>query len=103
MRFSELGMRQDEGRKVFDCPQISVTDVLNEEIEVLDFIPGLTTQHGDGRALIRVRTSDGREGKFFTASKTLCGALEQVRAEMLPFTTVIRCVRCGASKMYRFT
>lgn len=45
-RFSELGIKQQDDRKIFNCQQVSITDVLNSEIEVIDFIPGMKTQHG---------------------------------------------------------
>lgn len=37
-RFSELGIKQQDDRKIFNCQQVSITDVLNSEIEVIDFI-----------------------------------------------------------------
>lgn len=33
-RFSELGIKQQDDRKIFNCQQVSITDVLNSEIEV---------------------------------------------------------------------
>ncbi len=62
-RFSELGIKQQDDRKIFNCQQVSITDVLNSEIEVIDFIPGMKTQHGEGRYLIKF-TQNGTEGKF---------------------------------------
>lgn len=53
-RFSELGIKQQDDRKIFNCQQVSITDVLNSEIEVIDFIPGMKTQHGEGRYLIKL-------------------------------------------------
>lgn len=43
-RFSELGIKQQDDRKIFNCQQGSITDVLNSEIEVIDFIPGMKTR-----------------------------------------------------------
>lgn len=43
-RFSELGIKQQDDRKIFNCQQVSITDVLNSEIEVIDFIPENTTR-----------------------------------------------------------
>lgn len=69
-RFSELGIKQQDDRKIFNCQQVSITDVLNSEIEVIDFIPGMKTQHGEGRYLIKF-TQNGTEGKFFTNSSAI--------------------------------
>ena len=44
-RFSELGVTVDDGRKIFNCQQVSITDILNSEIEVLDFLPDVKTKH----------------------------------------------------------
>lgn len=46
-RFSELGIKQQDDRKIFNCPQVSVTDILNSEIEVIDYLPDVKTKHGE--------------------------------------------------------
>lgn len=38
-RFSELGIKQQDDRKIFNCQQVSITDVLNSEIEVYRLYP----------------------------------------------------------------
>lgn len=102
-RFSELGIRSDD-RTIFNCQQVSVTDVLNSEIEVLGYLPDVKTQHGEGRCLIHFkRLDDGSEGKFFTNSSALKGVLSQVNEEDFPFITTIRAVKCGNGKIYQFT
>lgn len=79
-RFSELGIKQQDDRKIFNCQQVSITDVLNSEIEVIDFIPGMKTQHGEGRYLIKF-TQNGTEGKFFTNSSAIKSVLDQIPKE----------------------
>lgn len=102
-RFSELGIQVDD-RTIFNCQQVSITDILNSEIEVLGFLPDVKTKHGEGRCLIHFRnTDDGFEGKFFTNSTTLKSALAQVNEEDFPFITVIKAVKCGNGKIYQFT
>lgn len=103
-RFCELGITQQDNRKIFNCQQVSITDILNSEIEVIDFLPDVKTQHGDGRYLVYYRTTDsGEEGKFFTNSQALKSCLNQVRAEDFPFITVIKATKCGKGKIYQFT
>jgi len=103
-RFSELGITQQEDRKIFNCRQVSIEDILNVEIEVIDFVSDVKTQHGDGRALILYQTSDGsEEGKFFTNSMSLKSALLQVSSDDLPFITIIKATKCGKGKIYQFT
>lgn len=102
-RFSELGIQVDD-RTIFNCQQVSITDILNSEIEVLGFLPDVKTKHGEGRCLIHFRnTDDGFEDKFFTNSTTLKSALAQVNEEDFPFITVIKAVKCGNGKIYQFT
>ncbi len=103
-RFSELGIKQEDSRKIFNCQQVSITDILNNEIEVIDFLPDVKTQHGEGRYLVHYRMEDsGEEGKFFTNSQALKSCLDQVREEDFPFITVIKATKCGKGKIYQFT
>lgn len=101
-RFDELGIRQEEDRKMFDCQQVSISEVINCEIEVLDFIPNITTSYGDSRSLVHYR-HDGKEGKFFTNSTAIKNALNQIPKAEFPFITTIRCIKCGNGKIYQFT
>jgi hypothetical protein len=101
-RFGELGIKQQDDRKIFNCPQVSVTDILNSEIEVIDFLPDVKTKHGEGRYLVEY-IQDGSEGKFFTNSSALKSVLEQIPKTEFPFVTTIRCIKCGNGKIYQFT
>ena len=53
-RFSELGIEIDADRHIFPVPQVSITDILNCEIEILDFESGAKTQHGSDLSLIHI-------------------------------------------------
>ena len=101
-RFSELGIKQQDDRKIFNCQQVSITDILNSEIEVLVYIPDMKTQHGEGRYLIHYR-ENGTEGKFFSNSGALKSVLDQIPKEEFPFITTIRYTKCGNGKIYQFT
>lgn len=48
-RFSELGVSVEAGSNIFPVQQVSITDILNSEIEVLDYEAGVRTQHGENR------------------------------------------------------
>lgn len=103
-RFSELGVVVDDGKKIFNCQQVSITDILNSEIEVLGFLSDVKTKHGEGRYLVHYKTTDGsEEGKFFTNSQSLKNALSQIKEEDFPFITVIKATKCGKGKIYQFT
>lgn len=103
-RFSELGIKPADNGKVFNCQQVSITDILNSEIEILDFQANLHTAHGEGRYLIHFRMVDGSlEGKFFTNSTNLKSCLDQIEEQDFPVITTIRAVKCGKGKIYQFT
>ena len=57
-RFSDLGVTVDAGSNIFQVQQVSITDILNSEIEVLDFESGVRTQHGENRYVVKIK-SDG--------------------------------------------
>lgn len=63
-KFSELGVTVQDERKMFNCSQVSISDVLNCEIIVEDFIPDVKTSHGEGRYLVKFKHSNGADGKF---------------------------------------
>lgn len=70
-KFSELGVTVQDERKMFNCSQVSISDVLNCEIIVEDFIPDVKTSHGEGRYLVKFKHSNGADGKFFTNAASL--------------------------------
>lgn len=59
-RFSDLGVTVDAGNNIFQVQQVSITDILNSEIEVLDFESGVRTQHGENRYVVKIK-SDGKD------------------------------------------
>lgn len=63
-KFSELGVTVQDERKMFNCSQVSISDVLNCEIIVEDFIPDVKTSHGEGRYLVKFKHSNGADGSF---------------------------------------
>lgn len=103
-RFSDLGVTVDAGSNIFQVQQVSITDILNSEIEVLDFESGVRTQHGENRYVVKIK-SDGRECKFFTNSTPIKEALEKIPHTEFPFLTTIRAKKLGVgnSKMYYLT
>jgi hypothetical protein len=103
-RFSELGVSVEAGSNIFPVQQVSITDILNSEIEVLDYEAGVRTQHGENRYVVKIK-ADGKECKFFTNSTPIKEALEKISHEDFPFITVIRAKKLGMgnSKMYYFT
>ena len=101
-RFAELGITINDDRKMFNCPQVTISDIVNCEIEIIDFIPGLKTAHGENRFLIHFRHC-GVEGKFFTSARHIRESLEQVENNDFPFLATIKSQKCGSNKIYIIT
>lgn len=103
-RFADLGIKLDNERKIYNCEQVSITDILNTEIEVIDYLSDVKTKHGEGRHLVHFKHTDtGVEGKFFTNAVSLKGVLDKVQQEDFPFITVIKAQKCGNGKLFQFT
>lgn len=101
-KFSDLGITVDDDRKIFECKQVSITEIINCEIIVHDFLSDMKTRHGEDRYLVRYSCS-GSEGKFFTNSKRIKSALDNVPNDAFPFSTVIKCLKVGQNSTYMFT
>lgn len=81
-KFSELGVTVQDERKMFNCSQVSISDVLNCEIIV---------------------EGNGADGKFFTNAASLKKTLDQIPKDAFPFSTTIKGMKCGNGKIYQFT
>lgn len=103
-KFSDLGVKALEDKNIFNVPVVSVQDVINVEIEVLDFEANVKTAHGDGRYILKVK-HEGRECKFFTNASPIKNALDQINRTDLPFITIIKQQRfgSGSGKTFYFT
>ena len=93
-KFSDFGIDIDAGRNIFPVQQISITDILNCEIEVLDYESGVKTQHGDNRCVVKIK-HEGAEYKF----------LSKISKKDFPFIATVRVKKLGTgnNKMYYFT
>lgn len=102
--FSELGVKPIEDKAIFMVPRVSITDILNCRIEVLDYIGGIKTINGDNRYIVKVK-HEGKECKFFTDSKRIKSILDQIPKEEFPFATTIKQQRFdyGSAKTFEFT
>jgi hypothetical protein len=103
-RFSDFGINTLDNRNVFVVPVISIEEVINCEIEVLDFEANVTTKHGPGRYIVKIKYA-GAECKFFTSATPIKEALDKISKDNFPFQTVIKVQRfgAGAGKTFYFT
>lgn len=103
-KFSDFGINTLEDKNIFPVPIISITDVVNSRIEVLDYESGIKTRHGEDRCVVKIK-SEGIESKFFTNATPIKEALDRVPKTEFPFETIIKQQKFGAGsgKTYYFT
>lgn len=101
--FSDFGIKTGGDRKIFEVPQISISEILNCPIEVIDFIPDIKTAYGGERYILKIKHED-KEYKFFTTASQIKEALDKIPKDKFPFSTTIKIIRFGNnSKTYFFT
>ena len=99
--FSEMGITTSN-KKVFNVSQIRIDEVLNQELEIHDFHPNVTTKYGE-RHVVLLKL-EGMERKLFTDSKKIKEQLEKVEKSDFPFTAKISVLWYGdRKKTYLFT
>lgn len=63
----KLNLSKNYGdKKVFDCDQVPLSDLVNMEIETLDFETNVKTSYGDNRCVVKFKM-DGAEKKYITS------------------------------------
>lgn len=102
-RFSDFGIDTLENKHIFAVPVISIEELANCEIIVLDYETDITTKHGPGRYIVKIE-HEGKELKFFTNATPIKEALDRVDKKDFPFTATIKPQRYGgAKKTFYFT
>ena len=97
-RFSDLNVKCD--KKIFNCKQVSINDILNIEIVVIDAIMQ-KTKNGD-KALVHFKLDD-ECGKFFTGSMGIIDVIKELNEDDFPFMTIVKSTQYGKGKIYQFT
>lgn len=103
-RFADMGINTLENRNVFTVPVISIEEVTNCEIEVLEYEANVKTRHGDGRYIVKIK-HEGAERKFFTNATPIKEALDRIPKQDFPFIATIKQQRfgSGSGKTFFFT
>ena len=103
-KFADFGIKTQENSHIFQVPKISIEDVLNTEIEILDYEPDVKTKFGEGRYILKIR-HDGIEQKFFTNAAPIKDALDKIDKQNFPFTATIKPQKFGTGlgKTFYFT
>ena len=101
-KFSEMNIAVSQPN-IFDARQVSINEVLNQELEVIDYQKNITTSYGEGRYIVLVKLNDIRM-KFFTDSKRMKEQLDLVKSEDFPFLAKVSILKFGErKKTYHFT
>lgn len=95
-KFADFGIKPFDDCCIFSIPVISIEDVINCEVEVLDYQAGIKTRHGENRYIVKIKV-EGREEKFFTTAKPIKEALDKIPKDEFPFLTIIKQQRYGGS------
>lgn len=79
--FKSMGIKPkfDDGKKRFDGTVVSIRELVNLPIIVIDYEDGIRTNQGDGRCVVSVEVHGGLR-KFFTNSAEMKSVLAQVRS-----------------------
>ena len=103
-KFSDFGINSLDNKNIFTVPVISIEEVTNCEIEVIDFESGVKTRHGEDRYIVKLRY-EGIERKFFTNASPIKDALDKVEKQDFPFLATIKQQRfgSGSGKTFYFT
>ena len=99
--FKDLGVSYApaDGKKRFPGPSISIRELVNLPIVVVNFETGIKTDQGDDRTLVAIE-KNGEPFKFFTASIEMRNILEQIKElpDGFPFETTIKAETFGKGK-----
>ena len=91
-QFSDIGfIYQRDGKKDFSQQSISLRQLTNMHVTVLDFETDIKTKEGEGRYIVLIKLENGEEKKFFTNNDKMKKALDFAREkDMIPFDTTIK-------------
>lgn len=108
-QFSDFGLNfvASDGKKRFDCQAYPLSELQNREIVIEDYETNVKTREGDGRYLVKFKSEELGEGKFFTNSEEIKQLLDRIAEEYddgFPFATTIKRKGFGNGRAkYSFT
>lgn len=91
--------KPEDGKKRFPGTVVSIRELVNLPIVVIDFETGIRTEHGEGRCLVAIE-QNGEPKKFFTDSEEMKNILAQIREmpDGFPFETIIKAETFGKGR-----
>lgn len=104
--FAELiadGTVKDVAASTYCCKRVSIDDITNKPIVILNVISNIKTEKGEGRMLVHFTSDDTGEGKFFTNAALLKEQFTQIPADCYPITATVIKWREGNKTLYKLT
>jgi hypothetical protein len=101
-KFSEMNIQVSQ-LNIFQAQQVTITEILNREVQVIDYQSNVKTTYGPDRYIVLIEL-EGNRMKFFTDSKRIKEQLDQVPKEDFPFLAIVSILKFGdKKKTYQFT
>ena len=102
-KFSDFGINTLNNKRIFAVPVVSIDEMINCEIKVIDFEKDIKTKNGL-RYIVKIE-HENMEKKFFTGATPIKEALDRIQKDNFPFLTTIKQQRFGSgtAKTYYFT
>ena len=95
----KVAYKPEDGKKRFPGTVVSIRELVNLPIVVIDFETGIRTEHGEDRCLVAIQ-HNGEPKKFFTDSEEMKNILAQIREmpDGFPFETIIKAETYGKGR-----
>lgn len=113
-KFSELGLKYTpkDGKKRFNCQHMTLGQIANRPIEILEFETDIKTRWGESRYLVLFHfVGESTEYKFYTDSEEMKSLLDQMKESgaldpdkgKYVETTIIQKQGTGSLRIFSFT
>lgn len=97
------GTIKDVAATTYCCKRVSIDEITDKPITILNIIKNIKTEKGEGRTLVHFTSDSTGEGKFFTNAALLKAQLAQIPAECFPITATVVKWREGNKTLYKLT
>lgn len=97
----QRGIVKDVAASTYTCRRVSIEEVANKSITILDIVQNIKTEKGDGRTLVHFTNTDTDEAKFFTNARILKEQLASIPQDYYPVTATVVKWRDGNKTLYK--
>lgn len=97
------GTVKDVAASTYCCKRVSIDDITNKPITILNILKDIKTEKGEGRMLVHFTSEASGEGKFFSNAALLKQQFAQIPADCYPLTATVIKWRDGNKTIYKLT